>query len=93
MGVEVCAHRVRRYWDNPLGSEAGPVVPQRIMDPAWQSLVTVAGHLRALLRVLEQRRKISLCTRRPCVLCRKRTNTLNLYGLSWRLKSRRSTSQ
>lgn len=39
-----------------LPYETGPVVSQDIVDPPWQGLVTVAGHLRALLSVLKVKR-------------------------------------
>lgn len=45
--------RVGWNWFHLLPSKTGPVVPQDIVDPARQGLVTVAGHLAALLRVLQ----------------------------------------
>lgn len=45
--------RVGCNWFHLLPSKTGPVVSQDIVDPARQGLVTVAGHLAALLRVLQ----------------------------------------
>lgn len=52
-----------RYWCHFLPYKTGPVVSQDIMNPSWQGLVTVAGHLRALLRVLKETNQIR--THRP----------------------------
>lgn len=41
------------YWFHPLAHKTGPVVPEDIVNPPWQGLVTVACHLRALLCVLK----------------------------------------
>lgn len=45
--------RVGWNWFHLLPGKTGPVVSQDIVDPARQGLVTVAGHLAALLRVLQ----------------------------------------
>lgn len=44
---------VGRNWLHLLPGKTGPVVSQDIVDPARQGLVTVAGHLAALLGVLQ----------------------------------------
>lgn len=44
---------VGQNWLHLLPSKTGPVVSQDIVDPARQGLVTVAGHLAALLGVLQ----------------------------------------
>lgn len=44
---------MRWDWFHLLPYEAGPVVAQDIVSPPWQGLVTVAGHLGALLTVLQ----------------------------------------
>lgn len=49
-----------RYWFHSLPHKTGPVVSQDIMDPPWHGLVTVAGHLRAILRVLKTQCTIRL---------------------------------
>lgn len=42
-----------KCWFLPLANKTGPVVSQDIMDPPWQGLVAVTGHLCALLSVLK----------------------------------------
>ena len=58
-GVDLCAGR---YGFHSLGHEAGPVVTQDVVDPAWQGLVAVAGHILALLGVLNDKEG----THMPC---------------------------
>lgn len=46
-------------WDGLhfLPSETAPVIPQNIMNPARQRLITVTGHLWTLLRILDTHRE------------------------------------
>lgn len=53
--------RAGGYGLHPLGHEAGPVVPQDVVDPARQRLVAIAGHVLALLGVLKDKQK-TLCS-------------------------------
>lgn len=40
-------------WFHLLPNKTSPVISQDIVDPPWQGLITVAGHLRAILSVLK----------------------------------------
>lgn len=41
------------HWFDFLPNKTGPVVSQDIMDPSRKGLVTVAGHLMTIRRVLQ----------------------------------------